>query len=76
MNYIGNGSQVWNVTLLLPNTYVLSLYPGLPHTVMSFVPVKGTRLREQMEPPVQLCLQTKFARLQLSDGSLAAFVGC
>lgn len=27
--------------LLLPNTYVLSLYPGLPHTVMSFVPVKG-----------------------------------
>lgn len=56
MNYIGNGSQVWNVALLLPNTYVLSLYPGLPHTVMSFVPVKGTRLREQMEPPVQLCL--------------------
>ena len=61
MTYSGNGSQVWNVTLLLPNTYVLLLCPGLPHTVMSFVPVKGTRLREQMEPPVQLGLQVKFA---------------
>lgn len=53
MNYMGYDSQVWNFILFLPNVYVLS-YPGLPSTVMSFVHVKGHRLREQMEPAVQL----------------------